>query len=209
MIGNVSLKQKLDFFLFGWIINLAYPQYYRPKYNYLPYYKLFFHYLIPQKIFRLNTGAKWPVHFTSVIVNASKIEKGILCDPGDNSNIYIQAINGIKIGSNVGFGSGVKIISANHAHENHSKHNKTMPINIGDNVFVGANSVILPGVEIGSNVVVGAGSVVDKNISSNSIAVGNPCRVIKKKSAYVEDFSIVKFNKKIPKIYNEFLKNKF
>ena len=58
-----------------------------------------------------------------------------------------------------------------------------------NNVFVGANSVILPSVKIGDNVIVGAGSIVVKDIPSNSIAVGNPCRVIKIKDKYIEDFS--------------------
>ena len=206
MKTKISLKKRLDFFFFGWIINWAYPQYYRPKYHYYPYHKLFFHYVIPQKIFRLNSQVKWPVHFTSIIVQANKITKGVLCDPGDNSNIYIQANNGIQIGSNVGFGSGVKILSSNHSHEDHSKHDIAPPIEIGDNVFVGANSVILPSVKIGDNVVIGAGSVVAKNIPSNSIAVGNPCKVIKNKTAYIEDFSKIKFNKKIPEKYIDFLK---
>jgi len=206
MSTKVSVRKRLDFFIFGWIINIAYSQYYRPKYNYIPYYRLFFHYFIPQKILRLNGSVKWPVHFTSTIINAQKIKKGILCDPGDNTNIYIQANNGINIGSNVGFGSGVKIISSNHSHENHLRHTIASPIEIGDNVFVGANSVILPSVKIGDNVVIGAGSVVAKNIPSNTIVVGNPCKVIKEKKPYTEDFSKIIFNKKVPKGYLNFLK---
>ena len=53
-------------------------------------------------------------------------------------------------------------------------------IAIGDNVWVGGNSVILPGVHIGSNTVIGAGSVVTKDIPDGVIAAGNPCRVIRK-----------------------------
>ena len=48
---------------------------------------------------------------------------------------------------------------------------------VGSNVFIGAGSIILPGVTIGNNVVIGAGSVVSKNIPGNSVAVGNPARV--------------------------------
>ena len=50
---------------------------------------------------------------------------------------------------------------------------------IGDNVWIGGSVTILPGVTIGDNVTIGAGSVVTKDIPSNSIAVGNPCKVIK------------------------------
>lgn len=53
------------------------------------------------------------------------------------------------------------------------------PINIGDNVWICSNVTILPGVSIGSNTVIGAGSVVTKDIPSNVLAVGNPCRVIR------------------------------
>lgn len=51
---------------------------------------------------------------------------------------------------------------------------------IGDNCFIGVNAVILPGVHIGDEVVIGAGSIVTKDIESNSLAVGNPARVIRK-----------------------------
>ncbi|MDY7394418.1 DapH/DapD/GlmU-related protein [Aureibaculum sp. 2210JD6-5] len=203
--AKVSFKQRLDFFLFGWIINLVYGEYYRPKFNYIPYYKLFFHFLIPQKILRLNAKVKWPVHFTSVIINGQNIKKGILCDPGDNPNIYIEANNGIVFGSNVGIGSGARVLSSIHSHDDHSKHDFALPIIIGNNVFIGSNSVILPGVSIGDNVVIGAGSIVAKNIPKNSIALGNPCKVIKPKGMYIEDFSKITFNKKIPEKYIQLL----
>ena len=53
------------------------------------------------------------------------------------------------------------------------------PIKIGNNVWIGGNVVILPGVTIGDNVVISAGIVVNRDILSNVVAVGNPCRVIK------------------------------
>jgi len=203
---KITLIEKIDFLLFGLIINSFYPEYYRPKYGYQKYYLLFFHYLIPQKLFRLNPKVNWPVHFTSKILSPERIKKGIICDPGDNPCIYIQANNGIIIGSNVGFGAGTKIISSIHSHNNHSKHDIAEPIIIGNNVFVGANSVILPSVKIGDNVVIGAGSIVVKDIPPNSIAIGNPCKVIKKNEVYLEDFSVITFNKKIPNAFLNFLK---
>lgn len=54
-----------------------------------------------------------------------------------------------------------------------------MPVRIGRNCWIGAGAVILPGVTIGDNVVIGAGSVVTKDIPSNVVAVGNPCRVLR------------------------------
>ena len=53
----------------------------------------------------------------------------------------------------------------------------TAPVTIGNNVWIGGGAIILPGVTIGDNVVIGAGSVVAKDIPSNTIAYGNPCRV--------------------------------
>ena len=55
----------------------------------------------------------------------------------------------------------------------------SLPIVIEDNVWIGANVAIMPGVTIGSNVVIGGGSVVVKDIPDNSVAVGNPCHVIR------------------------------
>ena len=54
------------------------------------------------------------------------------------------------------------------------------PIVVEDNVWFGANVIVLAGVTIGKNSVIGAGSVVRKSIPENSLAVGNPCRIIKK-----------------------------
>lgn len=56
---------------------------------------------------------------------------------------------------------------------------QTAPVIIGDNVWIGGGVIIMPGVTIGDNVVVGAGSVVTKDIPSNVIAYGNPCRVVR------------------------------
>ncbi|SHG80933.1 acyltransferase [Chryseobacterium sp. OV279] len=196
------LKKFIEYQIFHRINNFFYPEYYRQKYEYMLPHVLFFHYLVPQKILRINGQVPWPVHFTSEVRNHTKIKKGILCDPGDNPNIYIQANNGIIIGHNVGFGAGTSLISANHNHNDHSLHDECGPIVIGNNVFVGTNSVILPGVQIGDNVVIGAGSIVAKNIPSNSIAVGNPCKVIKQKEPYIEDFTKTVFNRKLPEGVN-------
>ena len=200
------MLDKLDFFLFGWIINWFYPEYFRPKYGYQRYYILFFHYVIPQKIFRLNPKVKWPVHFTSKVLAPNNIKKGILCDPGDNLNNYIQANNGIIFGNNIELGPGVSIISSNHSFENLRKHIKSGPIVIGNNVWIGANATILPEVTIGDNVIIGSNSVVTKDIPSNSIAVGNPCKVIRQKALYTENLSDINFNRKLSEEGINFLK---
>lgn len=54
-----------------------------------------------------------------------------------------------------------------------------MPVHIGENCWIGAGAIIMPGVAIGDNVVIGAGSIVTKDIPSNVVAVGNPCRIMR------------------------------
>ena len=68
------------------------------------------------------------------------------------------------------------------------------PITVGDNVWIGAGVQVMPGVRIGSNVVIGGGSVVVKDIPDNSVAVGNPCRVIR---AITEEDKKTSWNRKI------------
>lgn len=62
----------------------------------------------------------------------------------------------------------------------------TKPITVGNDVYIGNNVIILPGVTIGNNVVIGAGAIVSKNIPDNSVAVGVPARVIKSADEYLE-----------------------
>ena len=62
----------------------------------------------------------------------------------------------------------------------------TKPINVGNNVYIGNDVIILPGVTIGDNVIIGAGAVVSRDIPSNSLAVGVPARVIKTTDEYFE-----------------------
>ena len=90
-------------------------------------------------------------------------------------------------------GPGVGLISANHDINDYDKWIKTNPIEIGNNVWIGMNSVVMPSVIIGDNVVIGANAVVTSDIPSNSIAVGNPCKVIKLKPPYTgKDYSLLK-----------------
>ena len=96
----------------------------------------------------------------------------------------------ITIGNNVHITDGVKFIT----HDGGTllyRHlvpdlEITKPITIGDDVYIGNNVILLPGVNIGSNVVIGAGAVVSKDIPSNSVAVGVPARVIKSADEYFE-----------------------
>ncbi|WP_291345975.1 DapH/DapD/GlmU-related protein [Desulfobacula sp.] len=174
-----KLKNRVErlSFIFSWV-RLFYP-----KAKGIPL--LFILYLfVPQKIFRFNGSVPWPVHFTSRILFHKNIKVGNNSAPGMTANGYVQARNGIQIGSNLRMGPGVGLISANHKEDDYDIHLKAPPIIIGDNVWIGMNSVVLSGVTIGSNVVIGANSLVTKNIPSNVVAVGNPCRVIREKKCY-------------------------
>ncbi|MFI3314852.1 MAG: sugar O-acetyltransferase, partial [Rikenellaceae bacterium] len=99
-----------------------------------------------------------------------------------NHNLVILDGAKVTFGDNVFIAPNCGFYTATHP-TNSEERNKGLefakPITIGNNVWIGAGVSVLPGIEIGDNCVVGAGSVVVKSIPSNSIAVGNPCRVIK------------------------------
>jgi acetyltransferase-like isoleucine patch superfamily enzyme len=139
---------------------------------------------IPQKVLRINGSVPWPVHFTSRVLYHENISIGRRAAPGFSSCCYIQGRNGIRIGNNFRMGPGVGLVSANHNIDDYDTWTRTDPIIIGDSVWIGMNSVVLPGVKIGTNVVIGANAVVDSDIPDNSIALGNPCRVVKEKTPY-------------------------
>ncbi len=162
-------------------IKCLYPQYHRPAVGYLTTAQLMWRYGIAQKIFRINSQVPWPVNFTSRVVCHQNITKGTDCDPGDSPGVYINAKNGIHFGSHIEIGPGAKILSVNHDFYDLYKSLPAAPIIIGDNVWIGANAVILPSVNIGAGSIIGAGSVVTKDIPPNVIAAGNPCKVIRPK----------------------------
>lgn len=137
-------------------------------------------YFLFQRILRVNSNVPWPVHHSSIVLYPNNIKRSTWRPfPGYMPGSYIQAINGIVIGGNVRLGPGVKIISANHNLYNYDVHDSKKPIIIGNNCWIGANSVILPGIELGEHVIVGAGSVVTKSFESNCVIAGNPAKKIR------------------------------
>lgn len=120
------------------------------------------------------------------------VEQPFHCDYGSNIevgenfftnyNLTILDVAKVVIGSNVQIAPNVSIYTAGHPLDpeaRNSGYEYGIGITIGDNVWIGGNTVINPGVHIGSNVVIGSGSVVTKDIPDNAIAVGNPCRVLR------------------------------
>lgn len=100
-----------------------------------------------------------------------------------NYNLTILDVGKVVIGKNAQIAPNVSIYTAGHPVHPDSRntgYEYGIGVTIGDNVWLGGNTVINPGVTIGNNVVIGAGSVVTKDLPDDVIAVGNPCRVLRK-----------------------------
>ena len=99
-----------------------------------------------------------------------------------NFNLTLVDDTDIYVGDKVMFAPNVTVATAGHPINPELRYQAmqyNIPVHIGNNVWIGANAVVLPGVTIGDNSVIGAGSVVTKDIPANVVAVGNPCRVIR------------------------------
>lgn len=120
------------------------------------------------------------------------IEPQFYCDYGYNiiigKNFYanhgcvILDVNTVKLGDNVLLGPAVQICTPMHPVDHVERESGLeygLPIEVGNNVWIGAGAVVIAGVKIGNNSIIGAGSVVTKNIPSNVLAAGNPCRIIR------------------------------
>jgi acetyltransferase-like isoleucine patch superfamily enzyme len=134
-----------------------------------------------QNVLDINNDVPWMVHFTSRVIGDISIGEGVWVSFAVSGGCYIQGGNGIVLGDNTIFAPNVKMISANHDKTDKSKWITNKPIVIGKNCWIGANAVILPGVELGDNVIVAAGSVVNKSFESNSIIAGVPAKKLKDK----------------------------
>lgn len=104
-----------------------------------------------------------------------------------NFNLTLVDDTHIYIGDYVMLGPNVTITAAGHPVDPRLRREVAqfnIPVHIGNNVWIGAGAVILPGVHIGKNSVIGAGSIVTKDIPANVVAVGNPCRVLREISEH-------------------------
>ncbi len=115
-----------------------------------------------------------------------------------NFNLTLVDDTDIYVGDNVMFGPNVVVATAGHPVDPDLRLKVAqfnIPVRIGNNVWIGAGAIVLPGVKIGDNSVIGAGSVVTKDIPANVVAVGNPCRVLREinerdKAYYYKDLKI-------------------
>lgn len=128
------------------------------------------------------------------------INQPFLCDYGKqisvgkrffaNFNFTVLDEAPVTIGDDCFIGPSVSIYTACHSTdpvERNSRQEWARPVTIGNNVWIGGSVTILPGVTIGDNVTIGAGSVVVKDIPSNCIAAGNPCKVVKQITVNIEE----------------------
>lgn len=117
-------------------------------------------------------------------LNANWGGKNVYFGKGIYANFNLTLVDDcdIYVKDNVMFGPNVVLATAGHPVHPELRSKKAqfnLPITIGENVWIGANVVVLPGVTIGDNTVIGAGSVVTKDIPANVVAVGNPCKVLR------------------------------
>lgn len=140
--------------------------------------------VITQKFFGINRHASWPVGPFSRVVNP----ENITFDPDDIHNFqtfgcYFQCLGGgkIVIGKGSYIAPNVGLVTANHDMENLKGHCSGEDIILGEQCWIGMNSVILPGVTLGSKTVVAAGAVVTKSfLEGNCVIAGVPAKIIKK-----------------------------
>ena len=108
-----------------------------------------------------------------------------------NFNLTLVDDTHIYVGDYTLFGPNVVVASAGHPIEpglRQQAYQYNAAVHIGRNCWIGAGAIIVPGVTIGDNVVIGAGSVVTKDIPSNVVAAGNPCRVLRNVGEYDREF---------------------
>lgn len=129
-----------------------------------------------------NKGVKWPVSPQCHVIGPENIT--FHPDNLDNFNTfgcYFQAIGQIIIGHGTYIAPNVGIVTANHDFNNLNEHMEPKNVIIGEDCWLGMNSVILPGVCLGRKTIVGAGSVVTKSFDEgNCVIAGNPAKMIRK-----------------------------
>lgn len=131
-----------------------------------------------------NFGKNSEIRPNVYIINCSLVSLGdnVILRP----NTMLFASEEIEIQNNVLIGSGVHIYTSNHNYKRidipifYQGHNKSKKVILKEGCWIGANSIILPGVIVGKNSVIGAGSIVTKNVPDYHVYAGNPAKKIKK-----------------------------
>ena len=201
MIGKIhKLKKTLQGDMYN-IFNLIELLFFRLKAKY--FYKMFFGCIglksaIYKPILISNPGKIFIGNFVT-IRNGARFEvilKDVHSTPklsiGNNvnieQNVHIVCGSSVRIGNNVSITGGVAIVDVIHPYKDVNDEQKIGSriqcdgnfVDIGDNVFIGFGSIIMPNVKIGKNSIIGAHSVVNVDVPEFSVAVGNPARIVKK-----------------------------
>lgn len=113
-----------------------------------------------------------------IITTMSNNAKIVIGNNTGMSSSTITSWDSVEIGNNVRIGANCIIMDGDF-HLDDPRVGRPRKIKIGDNVWIGANVIVMKGVTIGENSIVGCGSIVTKDVPPNSIAAGNPCKVIK------------------------------
>ncbi len=152
------------------------------------YYKKTMFELCTSKFSSFSEGAEFRAGAYAVTCSKISIGKNVVIRP--NTMLFADPREGnvgeIILEDNVMLGSGVHIYVANHEFSNPNVdiifqgHKSAKSVIVKKGAWIGANSVLLPGVIVGENSVVGAGSIVTKSVMANSVVAGNPARIIKK-----------------------------
>lgn len=151
---------------------------------------------LPRSSSKFGGGALRRFFAKHIIASAGKninVEKGATfsrrLSVGDNSGLGVncQIQGAVSIGDNVMMGPDVLIYTTNHRFANRDipmrkqGYQPEKPVSIGNDVWIGARVIILPGVHIGDGCVIGAGAVVTKDVPAYCVCAGNPAKVIKER----------------------------
>lgn len=134
---------------------------------------------------RLKSFIRGEQNLDKLIKRGLVIGKGFKCMGGviiDPSHCWH-----ISIGDNVTLAPRVHILAHDASTKLYLNYTRVANTKIGNNVFIGAGSIILPGVTIGNNVIIGAGSVVSTDIPEGNVVAGNPARIVKSINQYLEE----------------------
>lgn len=163
-------------------------------YTYLENFFYFLMELIPHplrllffKILFKNIGKQCLIDYKTYFRYPKKISIGDNVSINRGCEFYASFLvqeGYILIGDNVTFSPHVKLFAIGHTYNDFGLEDFAAPITIGNNVWIGANSMILPGVKIGDGAIVGAGSLVLRDIPSGTVSFGAPSKVAKQRGGY-------------------------
>lgn len=143
---------------------------------------------------RMKDYINGTTNIKKAVRNGMKLGKNVFIGSGtfiDPSHCFL-----ISIGNNVTLSSKVHILAHDASTKRHLGYTKIGRVEIGDNVFVGACTIIMPGTSIGENSIIGGASVVTKDVPSNEVWAGNPAKYVCSLKDYLKKFSdLQKFDK--------------